>query len=224
MSANVNRRGLSAAILLLVVAACAQTPPDSLLVPRKSVKSFGFSDKKLDETRYLVAFSGPEVTTDNTMENQVAFAARRAEETARDLALARAAQIALARGYPAFAVTSAKSEMKQVIVGHDYRRNGNPVYDNVHGEALGYPTAIYFRPEATLAIELRRQATNGAMDAREVAEKMKRRYAGAASRAIAPHTFYYFGPSAIVHDAGEGGPRREPPGRQEHPPYAGAAY
>lgn len=206
-------------------------PRNSLLVPQNDPQSFGYSDQRLSETSYEIRYSGPEVTTDDTVESEVAAAERKARETAADLALWRAAELALSRGFPAFAVHAADTDVKQAIVGHDYRQNGNPVYDDVHGEALGYQTQMYFRPLASLTIELRHEKSRDALDARAVADKMKRQYADAANRAIAPHTFYYFGPSVIVHaatdrerrHAKDNGPPKDGP-HSEHSPYAGAAY
>ena len=203
----------------------------ALLVPQTAPESYGFSERRLSDTGYEIRYSGPEVTTDNTVESQVAYASRRAGETASDLALWRAADLAVSRGFPAFAVRAADTQVKQAIVGHDYRDNGNPVYDGVHGEALGYETDIYFRPVATLTIELRRDRSRETLDARAVADKMKRQYEDAASGAIAPHTYYYFGPSVIAHSndapdrrpATANGPPREGV-HLDHAPYAGAAY
>lgn len=228
-------RGRICAGLLLFAAGCAGMTQHALLVPQNAsdptTGSYGYLDRQLSETTYAVVYAGPEVMTDNTVESEVQLAAARARETASDLALWRAAEIALTRGFPAFAIRSAEVDVKQAIVGHDYRDNGNPVYDNIHGEALGYQTQIYFRPRASLTVELRTGKSPGTLDAGAVAEKMKRQYADATSRAIAPHTFYYFGPSVIVHaatDADRGhakdnGPPQSGP-HSEHPPYAGAAY
>ena len=206
-------------------------PHHELLVPQNAPESYGFSERRLSDTGYEIRYSGPEVTTDNTVESQVVFASHKAGETASDLALWRAADLALARGYPAFAVRAADTQVKQAIVGHDYRDNGNPVYDSVHGEALGYETDIYFRPVATLTVELRRDKSRDTLDARAVADNMKRQYDDAAGRAIAPHTYYYFGPSVIVRSADAPDRRHAtangPPKdgvHLDHPPYAGAAY
>jgi hypothetical protein len=215
--------------LLAAAAACTKTQPDFLMVPRNGIESHGFADKKLAESRYLVTYSGPEVTTDNTVDDQVRLAADTARRTAYDLALRRAAEIALARGYAAIAVASANVTLKQVIVGHDYHQNGNPVYDYVPGIAYGYATAMYLRPEATLTVDLLKQPTQGALDARATAERIKRQYAGVGTKPIAPRTYYYFGTSAIVHNDAPKTPRPAAPEKyatpsEAHPPYAGAAY
>ena len=214
---------LAAAFLL---AACAQQPAASFFVPRTSIESHGFAEKRLSDTQYIVTYSGPEVTTTNTIESLVAAAQTHARDTAYDLALWRAADLAESKGYPAFAVLAADSDVKEVIVGHDYRQNANPVYDNVQGEALGYQTAIYFRPEAAVTVELLRAASKNSYDARRVASDIRAKYAGAADRPIAAHTFYYFGPSAVVHNAGTAR-KPEPSGegpRMQYAPYAGNKF
>lgn len=206
--------------VLVLLGACTGTSPGkSFFVPQSTVESHGFSEERLSDTRYLVAYSGPEVITTNTIESLVAKAETHARETAYDLALWRAADLAVAKGYPAIALVSADSRVKQVIVGHDYRQNANPVYDDVQGEALGYQTAIYFRPEASITVDLLRTPVEGAYDAGRLAAQIRQKYTGAASRPIMAHTFYYFGPSAIRHNAG-GGVRVEPPREGPHMQYA----
>jgi len=177
----------------------------SLLAPLGSPESFGYTERRISDDHYQIVYSGPEVTTDNTEESAVAFAARKARETAYELALWRGAQIAVARGYPDFAILSATTHVKELIVGHDYRDQGNPVYENVHGASIGYQMAIYFRPTAHITIELRREKSASDLAAPEIARRMEQRYAHASNQAIGPNTYYYFGPSAIVHANGESG-------------------
>ncbi len=204
-----HRRATIAAALVLagnaaILTGCA-TEPISLLAPQSSPESFGYTERRVSDADYEIVYSGPEVITDNTEESAVALAARKARETTYDLALWRAAQIAAARGYPDFAVTSATTTVKEVIVGHDYRDQGNPVYENVHGASIGYQMAIYFRPTAHIVIELRREKSADSLAALETAQRMQQRYARASNQAIGANTYYYFGPSAIVHASGESG-------------------
>lgn len=216
--------------LLPLVAGCAGTIRNSLLTPQNDAESYGYVEKRVADATYQITYSGPEVMTDNTVPSLVAVAAERAKQTALDLATWRAAQLSLDKGFAAFAITASQSDLKQVIVGHDYRDQGNSVYENIHATALGYNSAIFFRPQATITVELHKTKSGDALDAQATAQKMKDQYADAAARPIAPNTYYYFGPSAIVHEVSEGGKARAPapaaaPGpHSEHPPYAGAAY
>ena len=213
MSSYRHRRTTIALVLAgiaAILAGCA-AEPISLLAPQSSAESFGYTERRVSDAGYEIVYSGPEVTTDNTEESAVALAARKARETTYELALWRAAQIAAARGYPNFAVTSATTNVKELIVGHDYRDQGNPVYENVHGASTGYQMAIYFRPTVHIAIELRREKSADSLAAAETAERMQQRYARASNRAIASNTYYYFGPSAIVHANGESGEEYEAP-------------
>lgn len=226
LSGAAKRTWAPALCAVLLVAACAPRPAPSLFVPRSTIESHGFTEERLSATRYVVSYSGPEVTTTNTIESLVAAAESHARDTAYDLALWRAADLALAKGYKAFALLAAASDVKQVIVGHDYRQNGNPVYDNVQGEALGYQTAIYFRPEAAITVELLSAPSKGAYDARRLAAEIHNKYAGAGAGPIAAHTFYYFGPSAILHDSGTAAASAPPTSgpRLQYAPYAGNKF
>lgn len=219
-------KATAALFCLLAVVACASKPDEHLMVPRGTPESFGYSDWRVDEIRYVVSYSGPEVVTTNTRDALVEEAEKRARETALGLAMWRAADLALADGFPEFTLAKVSADVKKAIVGHDYRQNGNPVYDDVQGEALGYQTAIYFRPEVTISVELHKDRPKGAYDAREVSKTMRARYGNAGNRSIAAHTFYYFGPSVILHDEG-GGVRVEPPRSgpsMKYAPYAGNKY
>ena len=223
---HATRTAIAVICCLLALSACASKPDDFLMARRSSPESFGYSEWRVDETRYVVSYSGPEVMTTNTRDDLVDKAQQRARDTALDLAMWRAADLALADDYPDFALVKVAANVKKAIVGHDYRQNGNPVYDDVQGEALGYQTAIYFRPEVTISVELRKDKAKGVYDAREISKSMRARYAHAGERSIAAHTFYYFGPSVILHNAG-GSVAVEPPPtgpRMKYAPYAGNKY
>jgi hypothetical protein len=209
---------------LLALCACASHPSNFLMTAKSTPESFGYTERRVTDTGYEISYSGPEVTTANTRDELVYVAESRARETANDLALWRAAELALGKGYPAFVVTSARCDVKQIIVGHDYHQNGNPVYDDVPGQSIGYPMQIYFRPEAVIGIELRKDRPEGALDARELSEKIKRRYADAGSKAIAPNTYYFFGPSVFVHDTSRPAPGPGSGPHLKHPPYIGNTY
>jgi len=210
---------------VLAICACATHVSYDLMTPRSAGEPFGYEEQRLSDTRYEITYSGPEVATTNTTDDLVYAAKERARTAAQDLAMWRAADLALAKGYPAFAVISTAADVKQIIVGHDYHQNGNPVYDNVTGEAYGYQTATYFRPEAKIRIELRRDRAQGTFDAGEVSQNMKRAYSNVVAEAIGPNTYFYFGTSPFLHDRpaarrddDRGGPHLE------HAPYAGETY
>jgi hypothetical protein len=223
---RVNRTAI-AVLSLLALTACASEPVQPLMVPRSGPESFGYTDWQVVEDRYVVTFSGPEVLTTNTQDQLVKEAETRARDTAFDLAVWRAADLALINGYPYFTLTKVDGDVRQAIVGHDYRDNGNPVYDNVQGEALGYATAIYFRPEVTISVELHKDKAKGTNDAEAIANAMSKRYADAADHPIAAHTYYYFGPSVVLDRGGGGVVKVEPPRSgpsMKYAPYAGNKY
>lgn len=223
---SVNRAAI-AVLSLLALGACASEPTQPLMVPRSGPESFGYTDWRVVENRYVVTFSGPEVLTTNTQPKLVDNAENRARETAFDLAVWRAADLALINSYPYFTLVKVDTNVRRAIVGHDYRDNGNPVYDNVPGEALGYATAIYFRPEVTISVEMDKTKTKGANDAEAIADMMSKRYAEAAEHPIAAHTQYYFGPSVVLERGPSGVVKVEPPRSgpsMNYAPYAGSKY
>ena len=221
-------RAALAVLSLLAVAACASETVQPLMVPRTGGDSFGYTDWRVVENRYVVSFTGPEVLTTNTQEKLVKQAEKRARDTAFDLAVWRAADLALTNDYPYFTIVKADADVRNAIVGHDYRQNGNPVYDNVPGQSLGYATAIYFRPEVTISVELEKQKTKGANDAEAIADMMSDRYADAADHPISANTSYYFGPSVVLESGrGTGVVKVEPPRSgpsMRYAPYAGNKY
>ncbi len=195
--------GVARASLIIAaaaLAACAEGPQHPLFVARAdSPDSYGYTEESLAEDLYRVSYLGPEVRTGTIRPQWVERAAQKAEETTHDLALWRAAQVSLQKGYPAFQVTETFADLKSHIVGRDYTSAYPSGSLNVTPRAAGYYSRTYFRPEVTLTVELLPELTAEALDAEQTAERMKHKYAEARS-ALAPSTYYYFGPSSYFQD------------------------
>ena len=198
------------------------------MVPAGRSATFGYQDWRVTEARHVVRYSGPEVVTTNTQDELVQEAEKAARDTAFDLAAWRAAEIARIYGYPYFTIVKTDSKVGQAIVGHDYRQNGNPVYDNVPGEALGYQTAIYFRPVVTITVELDKEKRDHANNAQTIRQSMAEKYADVTASPIAANTYYYFGPSVVRNRGrGPGAVKVEPPRSGpslDYAPYAGNKF
>jgi hypothetical protein len=182
------------------LAACVERLSQPLMTPLVSPDSYGYSEEWLSDETYQVRYLGPEVRTENIRPQWVERAARQAEETAYDLALWRAAQLSLQKGFPAFLVTDGQTETRRYIVGRDYTTAFDSANLNVTPRYPAYYSATYLKPEVTLTVEMSREFTGVAFDARETADRMERKYADLGPGDISPATRYYFGPPSYLHD------------------------
>lgn len=176
--------------------------PATLMSRLESPESYGYLDKRLSDRTYRVSYFGPTVRTGATDLPGRERAGRRAEETAYDLALWRASKITLDNGYGAFTVTESTAELNRYIVGRDYTGAYPPTMTGVFILAAGFYSATYYNPHVTLSVEMLDAPSQDAFDARETAERIERKYAEVGQHAIGPDTYYYFGPSAYLHDLG----------------------
>jgi len=98
---------------LLIAALCAACAPRSfqeLNVPVSAGSGYGYSEQRLDDRRFAVTYSAP-VQTGFTFAGETGRQeADRQVNRAYDFALARAAQLALANGYPAFRVEDRRND------------------------------------------------------------------------------------------------------------------
>jgi hypothetical protein len=188
-------------IAAAALAACAEGPRHPLFVARAdSPDSYGYSEESLAEDLYRVSYLGPEVRTRTIRPQWVERAAQKAEETAYDLALWRAAELSIQKGYPAFQVTEEFADLRSYILGRDYTAAISSSVLNVTPRNLGYYSATYFRPKMTLTVEMLQEPVGEALDAQETVERLKQKYVDAGLKPIAPATYYYFGPSSYLHD------------------------
>jgi hypothetical protein len=217
---------LAAAVAL---AACTERLSQPLMTPLVSPDSYGYSEDWLSDDTYQVRYLGPEVRTNAIRPQWVERAAQRAEETAYDLALWRAAKLSLQRGFPAFVVTDGQVEVSKYIVGRDYTSAFDAASLNVTPRAASYYSATYLKPQVILTVEMSHELAGAAFDARGTADRIEQKFADGAPGAIAPNTYYYFGSSSFLHDYEEPGkePAAPKPGKPPErfmPPYRSMPY
>jgi hypothetical protein len=181
----------------LTLVGCAYGPPGNLMVVKDESTSFGYTDEQVAETHYRVSYIGPEVMTHDIVPQWVARAETVARDTTADLALWRAAQIALQKGAPQFVVTETKHEMEFYIVGREYREAAS-VYQGVTPMLAPFISSTYFRPRVILTVSLEAGAKGDKYDTKQVADAMGRKYAQGVASAGVPQHYFYFGPSAFI--------------------------
>jgi hypothetical protein len=179
---------------------CAEryAPPRPAMVAFGSVGDFGYSETRLADDRYQVRYVEPRLrVSTNKTERDTAIAA--AKQRSYDLALWRAAQLAVDRGFAALSVVQDRRDADVDVttrrvygaspfVGFGYY--GSPGWD--HGPWFpyhyGYPYYPYYpyerasasaRVSVMLQVRFLRTAGDGAVDAAATIETMQRRYAGA---------------------------------------------
>ena len=102
-------RLIGAVLIALVLAGCAQSPPVPLYSPQAAAGYFGYSEQPVAQNAVRVTFVTPAVR----LSSPSFVESVRAERTTigYDLALWRAAELALAAGYPAFSVTDRQNDV-----------------------------------------------------------------------------------------------------------------
>ncbi len=191
---------------LAVLGACSAGPQLPLMSPADVAGYFGYSEKPIGERRYEVTYLTPQRPTGFGEEARTADA-ERATVLASDLALWRAAEVALAQGFPAFTVLDTR---KQVEIETRERTYYPPYYSYPY--SLGYPRycdsfergrfpwrcyempvdfrGTWLQARVVLVVELTAQAGAGSHQAAETAERMRSRYPAAYAVPAAPATSY----------------------------------
>jgi hypothetical protein len=182
---------LVALTALLGACAGAPAPRPPLMTPLAETRSYGYAEKTLSGGRIEVSFLGPsrEVPVERA-ERAAHLDGARTE--AEDLALWRAAQIAIARKAPAFTVLDRRIDVDVEIrrSGGDtlfggygyyrYRRHGlYPVYPYpFYGYGYGFRDA-FAQARARLTVDFVKKSKPGARDALAVAAQMRQKYPNA---------------------------------------------
>lgn len=205
-------RNLTGPVLVLAaaaLAACADQAAKPLMTHIAAGETYGYSEDWVSGDTYEVRYLAPDVRTTHIRPEWLARAQRRAEETAYDVALWRAAELSLQKGFPAFSVMNRHTETRRYIVGRDYTSAFDASQRNVMPRLVHQYSATYFKPLVTLTVELSREVGGTAVDAAETAARIERKYAAIRPGAVAPATEYYFGPSTFLTKYGA--ERVEPP-------------
>lgn len=171
----------AALALLLLAGGCGMPYP--LYTPQEVARSYGYSEQALSDASYRVSYVVPSSTGFDT-----GPANRRAHADAQvalayDMALWRAADIALQKGFPAFAVTDRVNDVAADLRTDFYdpwpyrwHRRRYPFDPYPYYPYYAYDRTATIGAAVTLTVELRRAAGPGTFDAAAVrAEVMARR-------------------------------------------------
>lgn len=174
-----------AVFLLVVLAGCASGPPVPLYSPLAATQGFGYAEQPLSQTEVRVSYATPALRAHSL--GQVERSGWRDERInlGYDLALWRAAELALAAGYPAFAVADRRSDINV----HDYTYYNDPWdpwgcpyrYRSCLGRPYGFPPDRWVDVAARVSFvaKFERANTPGNYNAQFVIDQAKARYGGA---------------------------------------------
>ncbi|HUT48196.1 MAG TPA: hypothetical protein VM325_02560 [Alphaproteobacteria bacterium] len=190
-------RPLGLAFLFSVfVAGCAGAPPPAkpLMSPLSEAKDFGYSERSVGGDQVEVTYLAPTRRVSLDRDKRAADIAR-VRELAEDLALWRAAQVAMTRKAAAFRVLSRRSdanlELREQIDGyrhfpyHLHRRSRF----NRHGIYGGYPYDPFLKVERVARVQIQARVTiallkrkrRRGIDPKATAARISRKYPGALS-------------------------------------------
>jgi hypothetical protein len=186
-----------ALILPLFVSACVgDAPPQRpLMSPLSEAKTFGYAEKTLAADQIEITYLAARRFVSVVHSDRQAEIAR-ARALAEDLALWRAAQVAIARKARAFSVLNRRSDTNVALREHIYGYGGfgyGPYrYRHRHryrryGFYGGYPydpfpiagPSALAQVQATVTIALLARMRKGAFDARATAARLRAKYPGA---------------------------------------------
>ena len=189
---------LAGLIVALAAAGCSSTQSRPVLVPAMAALSatgdYGYSETALAPDLYEVTFVTPSLSAHGVPEADYGLIGER--RRTRDLALWRAAQLALEQGYPALQVQSESRDLDVEIVdppgpppfvSAPLRTISGPPCRWNCGRPIGYWGDPYFNPiydewyrrahssgraSTTLTVKLLPHAVAGAQDAAATAERI----------------------------------------------------
>ena len=188
-------RPLGLALLVSVfVAGCVGTPPPAppLMSALSEAKYFGYSERTVGPDQIEVTYLAPTRRVALDRERRAADIAR-ARELAEDIAMWRAAQVAMTRKARAFRVLNRRSdanlELRERIEGYPYFPRHFHRYSRFRRHRFygGYPYDPFLRIgraarvqiKATVTIVLLKRKGRGAIDPRATAARLSRKYPGA---------------------------------------------
>lgn len=176
-------------VLGLALDACGGVPAPQppLMTPLAETRTYGYAEKTLSGGRIEVSYLGPSRRVPVARAER-AIHLEDARREAEDLALWRAAQIAIARKAPAFAVLDRRVDVDTEVRrsgggypfgGHGYyryRTRGRYPFSSYPYYGFGFRNA-YAQARVRLTIGFVKKSTQGARDALAVAAQMRQKYA-----------------------------------------------
>ena len=177
---------------LLLLAACAGQPRP-LYAPFGELGGYGYTEQQLSETRLRVRYEAPTDTTYDTGRIDRERQSDAQVGMAYDMALMRAAELTLARGYPAFEVTERENDVAVDVTprypyyydpflfpGPFYRKR--PFY--YYPPPYAFERHATFGAGVTLLVELRRQVGPETLDAQATLARLRAKYPNAYPAAV----------------------------------------
>ncbi|MGE5146831.1 MAG: CC0125/CC1285 family lipoprotein [Candidatus Eiseniibacteriota bacterium] len=183
-------------VLAAALAACSQAPRPPLMSPISQVTDFGYANRDLTDGRIEVTYLGPSYRVSSWRDSRQAEVDK-AKAQAEDLATWRAAQVALARGKPAFEIVDRNSNIEVDVRNYydpypypypfgyyPYYYARDPFYPvfPVLPSYSGYREARA-QAEAKLTVQLLDKMKPGALNAQETADRLSQKYGPAANPA-----------------------------------------
>jgi hypothetical protein len=179
---------------------CASGPSYPLLTPVEIARSFGYSDIRLPDGRYEVSYVAPAMQGYGYRYDQ-SPTERQGKALAYDMAVWRAAQIALSQNYLGFTVGDTKSNADVQQIGGYYDDPwgpgwgpgwGGPPYWGWRRPPYGWGSYYYNPPETSvqiqvkLAVSLTNALKPGDYNAEEAIAQLRRTYPGAEGVVVGP--------------------------------------
>jgi hypothetical protein len=174
------------AVALPALAGCQSAPPRPLYQPLETGAEFGYTEQQVDPTHWEVTYAGPRYRASYSDSKRDAET-ESARGLAYDLALWRAAQIALEQNRPSFAVVSERRDVDR-STQVDRRYGGYPYsypFGFRHSGYWGYwpwyyddyTVRSYGEATVTLSIDLEPEPGAQVIDAKETAARLEDEYA-----------------------------------------------
>jgi hypothetical protein len=171
----------------LLLAACASGPSYPLYSPQAVTGTFGYSEQKISGTTFKVTYVTPQrssIDSRNAVEER-----RQALLTlSNDMAIWRAAALALANGQKEFRVTRRDNDVDvqrstyDSYPYHSQRRYGPPGRPYYGPDFYGPPwpdTSVWLRAQTTLIVEFGRRPGEDFFIADEAITRLRQTYPGA---------------------------------------------
>jgi hypothetical protein len=170
----------------LLASGCTIPPPAPLLSPLEVAQSYGYADAALGDNRYQVTYVAPAQRTGRSIDARAATTAAE-RKLAQDLAVWRAAQLALAHGYGGFKVGNTNANVNTYEEEPAYlpppwwgpggfRR---PYYGSPLGPYWEPSPFVLLQLDLTIDVVMERSPGAGDYDARATIEWLRRSYPGA---------------------------------------------
>ncbi len=174
----------------LAVAGCAPEARYPLYSPLELAESFGYSEQQLSETGYRVSYSAPIRRTYAYRGEKRQQQAEERLALAYDLALWRAAELALANGYPAFEVSDRDNSV-QVDIRNEYYHHYPFFHHGLHHHPGFFPHHFYgyydryaeLAARVSIAVGFRDAPAAESFDAQATLKRLRAKYPDAAGPA-----------------------------------------